>query len=103
MGVDQDSPEIVRKWHALYDVLVQAPFNVQRFNHPYIELLSSMATSLEYKSLQQTDIDKFYMPQAIGEQAALNAEVQKEWLRVLKATHSIPINPQSDTDTQQKA
>jgi hypothetical protein len=54
-----DNPTIVRKWHALYDILIQGPLNVARFNHQYLELLSSMATSLGYRSLQQTDIDKF--------------------------------------------
>jgi hypothetical protein len=98
-----DRPKVVSKWHTGYDVLNERPFNIQKFNHLYIELLSLMATSLGYKSLQQTDIDKFYTPQAIGDQAALNAEVQKEWLRVLKATHSIPINPQRDADTQERA
>jgi len=98
-----DSPIIVRHWHSLYDVLIQAPLNMQRFNHLYIELLSSIAISLGYRSLQQTDIDKFYIPQAFGDQAAVSAEIQKELLRVLKATHSIPTKPLGDTDTQPKA
>jgi hypothetical protein len=88
-----DNPNIVRQWHSLYDILIQGPLNMPRFNHQYLELLSSMATSLGYRSLQQTDIDKFYAPQALGDQFALNAEIQKESLRVLKATHSIAFNP----------
>jgi hypothetical protein len=90
-----DSPEIVRHWHALYDTLNQFPINTQRYNHQYIELLSAMATSLRYRSIQQTDIDKFYSPQAYGDQATMNAEIQKELVRVLKATASIPTNPKS--------
>jgi hypothetical protein len=66
---------------------------MQRYNHQYIELLSAMATSLRYRSIQQTDIDKFYSPQAYGDQATMNAEIQKELLRVLKATGSIPTKP----------
>jgi hypothetical protein len=97
-----DSPTIVRQWHSLYDVLTQAPMNMQRFNHLYIELLSLMATSLGYRSIQQTDIDKFYAPQALGDQVVMNAEIQKELLRVLKATHSIPTKPLVDAGTQPK-
>jgi len=88
-----DSPTIVRHWHSLYDILIQTPINMQRYTHQYLELLSEMARSLGYRSLQQTDIDKFYMPSAYGNQAVTNAEIQKELLRVLKATASIPIFP----------
>jgi hypothetical protein len=88
-----DSPRIVQHWHSLYDILMQTPVNMQRYSHQYIELLSEMAKSLGYRSIQQTDIDKFYAPQAYGDQATMNAEIQKELLRVLKATHSIPTKP----------
>jgi hypothetical protein len=88
-----DSPKIVGQWHSLYDILIQTPLNMQRFNHLYIELLSAMATSLGYRSIQQTDIDKFYTPLAYSDQAVMNAEIQKELLRVLRATASVPIFP----------
>ena len=88
-----DSPKIVGQWHKLYDTLTQFPINMQRYNHQYIELLSEMATSLGYRSIQQTDIDKFYTPLAYGDQAVTNAEIQKELLRVLRATASVPIFP----------
>src|SRR5262249_36683277 len=90
-----DSPKIVGQWHSFYDILIQTPLNMKRFNHLYIKLLSEMATSFGYRSIQQTDIDKFYTPQAYGDQAVTNAEIQKELLRVLKATASIPTNPKS--------
>jgi hypothetical protein len=48
-----------------------------------------MATSLGYRTLTQTDIDKFYMPQGLGDQATLSLDTQKEWLRVLKATPTL--------------
>jgi len=57
-----------------------------------------MARSLGYRSLQQTDIDKFYAPQVFGDQLALNAETQKEFLRVLKATHSIEFKPKESPE-----
>jgi Family of unknown function (DUF6680) len=88
-----DNPKIVGQWHSLYDILIQTPINMQRYSYQYLELLSEMAKSLGYRSIQQTDIDKFYTPQAYGDQAVTNAEIQKELLRVLKATASVPIFP----------
>jgi hypothetical protein len=84
-----DDSEVVELWHRLYDTLTTQPFNNQQFGHQYINLLSNMARSLGYRSLQQTDIDKFYAPQALGDQATLQVETQKEWLRVLKATPNL--------------
>jgi hypothetical protein len=52
-----------------------------------------MATVLGYRRLRQTDIDRFYAPQAHGTQAALTQELQTEFLRVLKATHSLQTKP----------
>jgi hypothetical protein len=45
-----------------------------------------MAIVLGYQRLKQTDIDRFYAPQAFGDQAAMQGDLQKELLRVLKAT-----------------
>jgi hypothetical protein len=80
---------IVQLWHQLYDVLNVQTINQQAFTHKYLDLLSAMATSLGYRSLTQTDIDKFYMPQALGDQAQLSLEAQTELLRVLKATPTL--------------
>jgi hypothetical protein len=87
-----DNPEIVALYHRVYDTLMMSPLNMQQYNHQYLELLSAMAMSLGYRSLQQTDIDKFYSPQAHGDQATLNAEVQNEFLRVLKETKTLHID-----------
>jgi hypothetical protein len=80
---------VVQLWHQLYDILCAQPFNNQIFAHKYLDLLSTMAISLGYRSLTQTDIDKFYAPQVLGDQATLTSETQKEWLRVLKATPTL--------------
>ena len=58
-------PKILQLWHQLYDILCAQPFNNQTFAHKYLDLLSAIATSLGYRSLTQTDIDKFYMPQGL--------------------------------------
>ena len=88
-----DVPEVVQLWHKYYEHLANPPAN-QNFEtreHTYILLLSAMARSLGYKRLEQTDIDKYYTPQVHGDQAALNHEIQTEWLRVLRSTAQIAI------------
>lgn len=85
--VFEDSPTVLDRWHKYYDNLQDpsGPSMAAR-NSKYLELMSEMAKELGYKKLQQTDIDKFYIAQAHGVQADLNAECQIEWLRVLKNT-----------------
>jgi hypothetical protein len=57
-----------------------------------IELLSEMAVSLGYSRLSQTDIDRFYSPQAMGDEAAAQKELRDELVRVLKATETLSIS-----------
>jgi hypothetical protein len=80
-----DDDDVVSAWHSLYDAVSTNPFPQERVNHSQIELLSTMAHSLGYKYLQQTDIDKYYSPVALGEQANLAQNILTEFLRVLKA------------------
>lgn len=84
-----DHPKVVRLWHELYDILVQAPLNEQRRIHKFLELVSAIAYVLGYKNLTQTDIDKFYSPEAHGWILGTQWGVQTELLRVLKNTHSL--------------
>lgn len=78
--------DVIDQWHNLYIVLETTPFPHQRYNRAILELLSEMAKVVGYPSLKQTDIDKFYFPQAHGNAAAKNQEVQEEFLRVLKSS-----------------
>jgi hypothetical protein len=59
-----------------------------------------MARILGFSKLQQTDIDKYYIPQAHIDQAQINAECQAEWLRVLRNTDrlSVVAKPIPQTD-----
>jgi hypothetical protein len=83
--VFEDSPSVVEKWHETYNILTQQPWNQERWVHSYIELLSEMAVALGYNRLRQTDIDRFYAPQALGTQAALALELQTEVLTRAKS------------------
>jgi hypothetical protein len=91
-----DRPAIVQLWHELYDILQRTPLNNQQYAHKYLELLSAMAQSLGYHRLTQTDIDKFYSPQVHGDIAQLNAGIQLELLRVLRASERLSVVPRKD-------
>lgn len=86
-----DNKIIVDKWHEYYKVLNQKPMNTEGERHAYLELLSLMAQTLGYKKLLQTDIDKFYTPQAHADAYQFNEDLKKELLRVLKCSGSIVV------------
>jgi hypothetical protein len=52
-----------------------------------------MAADLRYPRLAQTDIDKFYFPDAEGQQFVAQSELQQELLRVLKNTNRLAVEP----------
>jgi hypothetical protein len=88
-----DIPQVVELWHRYYEYLaVHSPSdNYQSREHTYLLMLSAMARSLGYRKLEQTDIDKFYSPQAHGNQLELNYRCQTEWLRVLENTAKLEV------------
>jgi hypothetical protein len=81
-----DSHDIVSKWHNLYQVMQTKPWNYINYNHAYLDLLSAIAADLGYTKLTQTDINKFYSPEAHGQLQARQDEIQQEFLRVLKSS-----------------
>lgn len=93
-----DNEKIVRIWKEYYQMLgsAKSDHEYRDRDHKYIELLSVMAKDLGYINLQQTDIDKFYSPQAHQDQLVAQREVQSELLRVLKNTHKIDAELKSD-------
>jgi hypothetical protein len=102
-AVFQDNPKILVLWHDYYALLQKQNLNQneeKERNHKYLELMSAIAETLGFHKLHQTDIDKFYIPQAHADQANLNASCQLEWLRVLKNTERLVVvpkeNPKSD-------
>lgn len=72
-----DDKNILTKWHALYGILCNpAQVGTETHQHTYLEMLSEMAKALSFNNLSQTDIDKFYSPQAYALQAAFQQEFQ---------------------------
>lgn len=92
---------VVDLWHRYYDELHQTDMTSrqQAREHTYLQLLSEMARVLGYKRLQQTDIDKYYSPQAHGNQLELNYKTQKEFLRVLEASAKFETSPKLQDGT----
>jgi len=90
-----DHPQVVQLWHEYYAALANPPpnQNYQTREHTYLLMLSAMARSLGYKRLEQTDIDKYYSPQAHVDQMQLNWQCQTEWLRVLQNTFKLNTEP----------
>lgn len=86
-------PQVVELWHRYYDGLANPPANgnYQARDHIYLLMLSAMDRSLGYRKLEQTDIDKYYSPQAHGNQMELNYRCQTEWLRVLENTARVEV------------
>lgn len=83
----KDSPAVVNSWHRYYATLCTQPS--QERDHAWLDLLSAMANDTGYKSLKQTTLDKFYIPQAHVDSMELQNDTQKELLRVLKNSHSV--------------
>lgn len=81
---------VVQAWHKYYAVLNQRAPPAQERVHAWLELLSAMASELRYP-IQQTDLDKFYLPQGHAEDIEFQREVGQEWLRVLKSTKSLGV------------
>src|SRR5579863_4621992 len=77
--VFSDHPKILQRWHALYDIFQVKPWNQDRYAHASLELLSEIAKALGYKNLSQTDIDKFYVPEAHGQLANQQYEFLTEF------------------------
>ena len=87
-----DHPKVVGLWHDGYELLNRRDLtDWQAWNHKYLELLSEMAQILKYKALKQTDIDKFYAPQAHGDVAKMQSDLARELLRVLQATERLSV------------
>lgn len=89
-------PIILQRWHEYYDLLNQEMKDYSKRDHKYLELLSEIARTLGYSKLQQTDIDKFYLPHAHGNQAELSSKIQTELLRVLANTQALAVLPKQD-------
>ncbi len=90
--VFHDAPEVLKIWHELYAML-QYKEEQPGQGHKNIELLAAMAKDLGYKNLSQTDIDKAHFPKALADPIAKANEVQDEFLRVLKKTDSLVVQP----------
>ena len=90
--VFHDEPTVITAWHTLYSML-QQPSPPPGQGHQTIELMTVMATSLGYKNLKQTDIDKSHLPMAISEPIAKLNELSDEPLRVLQGTEALLAHP----------
>jgi hypothetical protein len=94
-----DSPEVLKHWHDLYLMLQQENAPPGQ-GHQMIELYSAMARDLGFKKISQTVIDQGHYPRAISDPVAKASEVQAEFLRVLKNTHSLTFEKKPEANSQ---
>ena len=86
--VFQDDRRVRNAWREYLDTLNAKSPNFESSNSFLLDLLSEMATSLGYKQLKQTEIDRFYEPVLFGNDRNVQEEITSEFLRVLKASKS---------------
>jgi hypothetical protein len=101
--VFSDSKEVLKQWHEYYNLLVTAKTEVeiQERQRKFLDLVHAIASSMGYKNLKQTDIDKFYSPTAHIDQAQTNMKMQQEFIRVLENTERFVVVKRQDTTQQQ--
>lgn len=81
--VFQDNKKVRSAWRLFYDALHPRSPHFDSQNAFHLDLLSEMANDLGYKDLKQTEIDRYYNPQAFGNQQKSQELLAKETLRVL--------------------
>lgn len=86
--VFQDNKKIRLAWLFYFDSLHPKSQHKDNANSFKLDLLSEIANELGYKDLKQTEIDRFYSPQAFGDQITNQMLLQSELLRVLKNSKS---------------
>ncbi|MCL2413257.1 MAG: hypothetical protein FWC98_03865, partial [Bacteroidales bacterium] len=98
--VFQDNQKIRKAWREYFDSLNSKSPHFDNTNSFLLDLLSEIANSLNYKNLKQTDIDRFYCPQAFENEEVSKEILTKELIRVLARTKSVGV-PFSDEELAQ--
>ena len=81
--VFQDNKKVRRAWCEYFDSLNEkSQYNDDKESF-LLDLLSEMANSLGYKDLKQTEISRFYNPQAFPNQQQIASLINTELIRVL--------------------
>lgn len=89
--VFQDDKKVRRAWREYFDSLDEkSQYNKDRESF-LLDLLSEMANSLGYKDLKQTEISRFYNPQAFSNQQQVASMINTELIRVLSHSKSYAV------------
>ncbi len=92
--VFSDADDVKKLWHEYYALLHQQPGELR--THKWLELLAEMAKELEFKTLSQVDLDKFYVPQGHVDDADFQKKVAQQWARVLENTEHFVVEARQD-------
>lgn len=86
--VFQDNKKVRRAWREYFDSLNEkSQYNDDKESF-LLDLLSEMANSLGYKDLKQTEISRFYNPQAFPNQQQIASLINTELIRMLSHSKS---------------
>lgn len=95
--VFQDNRNVRKAWREYFDSLDEkSQYNKDRESF-LLDLLSEMANSLGYKDLKQTEIARFYNPQAFSNQQQTVGLLNSELIRVLSHSKN---NAEGFTDAE---
>lgn len=85
--VFEDSPTVLDAWHKLYDSLqLKEQANaIKNWERQRVDLLSSMAVSLGYSRIKQTDIIRDYYPEAHDNQLKDDREFRQDLVLYLRS------------------
>ncbi len=82
--VFQDDSKVREAWKNYLSSLNPNSAEFQNNNAYLLDLLSEMAQSLGYKSLKQTEIDRFYEPQAAIEEKNIERQALTETIKAMR-------------------
>jgi len=92
----QNDKSVRAAWQQFFYSLDSKSQHFDSQNSFRLDMLSEMANVLGYKNLKQTEIDRFYIPQVLGDQKRGQELLLSETLRVLNASKSygVPFSPE---------
>jgi hypothetical protein len=96
--VFRNDSQVRKLWREFFEMLCDPnltnPTGFTQREKKKREMLVEMARVLGLgDEVKEIDADRIYIPEWLGKQDETLREIQKEWLRVLKATPSFPVNP----------
>ena len=92
--------DVIKCWKSLFESFYIVPYDIKLMQRRLLDLLDSMAKSLGYNDIKQTDFDSFYEQKSQTAKKAFDKTFSKEILRVLKNSQSFGIPIQENQNSE---